>query len=179
MKKAISSPVRRYTVDAVLLASALILSYIESAAAPLIPVPIPGFKLGLANITVMFAVYTVGTLDGLLISLARTALSSILFGSVSSFMFSVAGAVLSFAALCLCKYYIKDRLSVYGISMMCAAFHNIGQVLAASAVMRTMSIFAYLPYLLLASIPCGLLTGLIAGLLLKREDIRRIAACEK
>lgn len=160
----IQSQVKRLTLDAVLLMIALIFSYVES----LIPVllPIPGLKLGLANIVVMYAFYYVGILDSAVISGLRVIMISILFGSVTSFGFSIFGAVLSFLMLILSKpLYNKQYVSIIGVSILCATAHNTGQILAAILLFKSINILTYLPLLLLLSIPTGILTGLIMQIL--------------
>jgi len=157
------SPVKRLVTDAVLLTAALIFSYIEN----LIPafIPIPGLKLGLANIIIMFAFYHIGKYDSGVISGLRVTLISMLFGNVSSFAFSFAGAILSLITLMLTeKLYIKKAVSFIGISVLCAAAHNTGQMLAAMIMFQSIAVISYLPWLLLLSVPTGIMNGFIMNL---------------
>ena len=141
-----------------LLALALLLSYVES----LVPLAfaLPGMKLGLANLAVMYAFFNVSRLHGVAISLLRVCLVSLLFGQASSFFFALCGACLSALALFLLSL-VGDRLSRIGVSVGCAAAHGIGQVLAAVILYGTAGVVSYLPYLLLAALPFGALCGLL------------------
>ena len=170
----ISSRVKRLCVCGALLAVSMMLSYVELLISVTL-MPLPGFKLGLANIVVVFVIFAIGSREAFVISAARVTLSSVLFGSVSSFIFSLCGALLSFAVLYLCKRVFAEKLSLFGISVLSAAAHNTGQMIAACFVMKTAYVYTYLPYLLLLSIPCGLITGLVAALIFKRKDIMRIS----
>ena len=159
-----SLPVKRIAVNALLLTLALIFSYVES----LIPIlfPIPGFKLGLANIVVMLVFYQSGELDCAVISFMRVVLISILFGNIPSLVFSLMGAVFSYFALVISKYpYDKQWITFIGVSVLCAAAHNIGQMSAAVFMFRSLAVITYLPWLLLLSVPTGIFNGFIMNLL--------------
>lgn len=146
---------------------ALILSYVESLLPLQYLTRIPGFKLGFANICVVIAVFSLGIGYGAFIMLAKVTLSSILFGSVTSFVFSLGGSLLSFAFLLVAKCLLKDRLSFIGISVACAALHNIGQVLVACTVFGDTSLILYLMWLLPVSIFTGIITGSVIQLISK------------
>ena len=166
-----SSPVKRLAADAVLLTLALIFSYIES----LIPVllPIPGLKPGLANIVIMFVFYQLGKSDCAVISLLRVVLISILFGNITAFAFSFMGAILSYLTLLASKsLYDKQRITFIGVSVMCAAAHNIGQMIAAVLMFGSFAVMSYLPWLLLLSVPTGIFNGLIMNLLGRYESLK-------
>jgi len=159
-----SSRVKRLAASAVLLTLALIFSYIES----LIPVllPIPGLKLGLANIVIMFVFYQIGKFDCAVISLSRVILISALFGNVTAFAFSFMGAVLSYLTLLVSKsLHDKKRITFIGVSVLCAAAHNTGQMLAAVLMFKSIAVISYMPWLLLLSVPTGIFNGLIMNLL--------------
>lgn len=157
--------------------AALMLSYLESFLPLGALTGIPGIKLGLSNIAVIVVFYAVGRREALMVSLLRILLFALLFGSVTSFLFSLCGGLLAFCVLLLTER-LKDRFfGMLGISMLSAALHNTGQLLAAAILLRSRDVFAYLPVLLLASIPCGALTGLIAGLLVNK--IHRIRTARK
>ena len=149
-----------------LLASALILSYIEA----LIP-PLGIFKLGLANISVTAAVMMKSRLCGVCVMLLRVGITSLLFGSAASFMFSLFGGVLALAVSCAMKPLFKaDRITLAGVSVLSAAAHNIGQVIAASLLFSSAAPFTMLWWLLLAAIPTGAFTGITAHIIIKRTE---------
>lgn len=148
----------------VVLALALVLSFIESMI-PL-PIPIPGLRLGLANIAVLVVLMRFSFAEAAAVSLLRVLLSALLFGTLSGFVMSLSGAVLSLCVMQLCK--ALRIFSPIGISVAGAAAHNTAQVAAVVALTGTPSVFYYLPFLLMASIPTGLLSGALALLVLKR-----------
>lgn len=154
----VNSRARALTRDAMLLALALLLSYVES----LVPLSfaLPGMKLGLANLAVMYAFFNVGKWHGVAVSLLRVFLVSLLFGSASSFFFALCGALASALVLFLLSL-AGDKLSRIGTSVGCAAAHGVGQVLAAVILYGTAGVISYLPYLLLAALPFGALCGLL------------------
>lgn len=149
---------------AMLLAAALILSYVEAILPPL-----GIFKLGLANIAVTLAVYLRSPGCGLAVMLCRVSVTSLLFGSVTSFAFSLCGGMLAWcvsaALLPLCK---KGHISLIGVSILSAAAHNFGQVLAACAVFVSASPLAMLWWLFLVAIPTGAFTGMLSELAANR-----------
>lgn len=145
-------------------ALAFVFSYLES----LIPFNfgIPGIKLGLANLVVVTALYTVGEKQAFVISVIRIILSGLTFGGVFSLVYSLAGGILSFVAMLLAK---KCRaLSVTGVSIIGGSLHNIGQLIAAAIVMQTASIAYYLPVLLLSGAVTGAVIGVVSNLIINR-----------
>lgn len=154
---------RRLTVMALLTAAAMILSYVES----LLPSPgIPGVKLGLANIAVIFALYRLGWREAGAISLVRVGMVSVLFGSVGALFYSLAGAVLSLAVMALLR-----RLGVFspvGVSVAGGVSHNAGQILMAMLLLETERLIWYLPALVLTGLGGGILVGLCGAALVKR-----------
>lgn len=154
---------KRLTTCAVLAALALALSYIEGML-PL-PVPLPGFKLGLANIVTLFALYVLGAADALAILLVRVLLGAMFAGNVSALIFSLLGGFCAMGAMILLSR--GEKLSVYGVSVGGAAAHNVGQVLAAMLTLGSAAPLHYLPVLLVAALFSGALTGFITGLLLR------------
>lgn len=140
------------------LSFALILSYVES----LVPFyfGVPGVKLGLANLAVLLALYRYGWKEALALNLARVFLSGFLFGNLFMVMYSLAGAAGSFLVMCLLKR--AKGFSIIGVSMAGGVCHNIGQILVAYFVTRTVGVAFYLPVLLAAGLVTGLLIGLLA-----------------
>lgn len=146
-------------------AVAMMLSYIEALIPPVYSA-VPGIKLGLANIAVIFALYSVDPKSAALISLVRVALSALLFGSVMSFIYSFSGAVLSLAVMILLK---KSALfSAVGVSVAGAVMHNVGQILCAVIILGTAEIGYYLIFLSVSAVVSGVLVGLVSALLIKK-----------
>ena len=159
---------KQLTTGAILAALALALSYVEGMF-PL-PVPLPGFKLGLANIVTLFALYTLGAPSALAILLVRVLLGAMFAGNASALIYSLLGGFAAMAAMIALSRFPK--LSVYGVSIGGAAAHNIGQVAAAMLTLGNAAPAAYLPVLLVVAVFSGALTGLICSLLLGRGVFR-------
>lgn len=154
---------KRLVLFAMLTAVAMILSYVES----LLPsVGIPGVKMGLANIAVIFALFRFGWKEAAALSLVRVVLVSLLFGSVGAMLYSLAGAVLSLAVMALLRRI--DRFSTVGVSVAGGVAHNAGQILMAMLILQTKQLLGYLPVLAVSGIAGGVLTGLTAALLIRR-----------
>lgn len=154
---------KRIARRGILTALALILSYIES----FIPVSaaVPGVKIGLANIVTVYALERLGIKDTIVISLLRILLSTILFGNPAVMIYSLSGALLSIAVMSLLSRI--PGFGIMGISVSGAVFHNIGQCAAAALLLSNLSIFNYLPVLLISGTAAGIVTGLIANLVLR------------
>lgn len=131
------------------------------------PLPLPGVKLGLANMVTLLVLYLFGLKEGLALSLLRVLFSSLLGGTflAVAFWLSFSGALVSTLVMALVLKLVPS-LSIMGVSMVGAVFHNLGQLLVAGFLIQTFSIFYYFPFLLLAGIPIGLTTGYLARLLL-------------
>lgn len=155
---------KKITLTAVLVALAMILSYVES----LIPafVAVPGVKIGLANTVTVFALYIIGRRGALCVSLVRVLLSSLLFGNSVSLMYSLSGALLSF--LCMALVMRSSVFSSVGVSVVGGVMHNAGQILCAVLVLRTGTVFLYLPALVISGVIAGIVVGIIAGLVTER-----------
>lgn len=146
------------------LAFALILGYIEA----LLPFSfgIPGIKLGLANLSVLLVLYKMGWQEAFLIDVLRILLNGFLFGNLYTILYSMAGGLLSFFVMALCKK--TDHFGITGVSMAGGIFHNIGQLFVAAVVVETISIFYYIPPLLLAGVLTGFLIGFLTEQILNR-----------
>ena len=151
---------KKLTISALLVALAMILSYVEV----LIPFNfgIPGIKLGLANLVV--ALYLLHARQALMISVVRILLVSFTFGNMAALLYSITGGLLSFAVMVLCRR-IKG-LSTMSVSVAGGISHNIGQILVAVFVVKNLNLLFYLPVLMIAGIITGLLIGLVAGLII-------------
>lgn len=158
------SKAKQISLCAVLIALALALSYTERFIPLQLVVPLPGIKLGLANIVTLVALYLFKTRYAAMILVCRCVLGAVFGGGITGLAFSLCGGLLALAAMMAAKKW--GRFSVYGVSILGAGAHNIGQILAAMVLMSSVYVGAYLPYLLLTSIFTGLLTGgLCAGIL--------------
>lgn len=155
---------KKVALTGLLIALALILSYLES----LVPMSfaVPGIKLGLPNLVVVFALYRLRPSVAAAISLIRVALVAILFGSVLSLAYSAAGAVCSFLVMLLLKK--TGRFGCTGVSVAGAVTHNLAQIAAAAVLLETGALAWYLPVLLLSGTLAGVCIGLLAALCVRR-----------
>ncbi len=142
--------------NAILVALALALSYVERGIPLSLLIPLPGVKLGLANIATLIALYALGPKQAFSIVVLRCVLGSF-FGGITGLLFSLTGGILSMAVMALCKR--SSLFSVYGISILGAAAHNIGQIAAAMLLMQSVHIGVYLAYLLGVALFTGFATG--------------------
>ena len=156
---------RELTLCAVLTAMALALSYLESFFPLSLAIPIPGIKLGLANIVTVFALYALGPGQALLILLARCTLGAVFAGNLNALLFSLFGGLLAMGVMILLSRC--PALSIYGVSIAGAAAHNCGQTAAAMLTLGNTAPLYYLPLLLAVSLLTGAVTGFAAGLLFR------------
>jgi len=147
----------------ILLTVALVLGYFEN----LIPLnaSIPGVKLGLSNTVLLYAIYMINDKSSFVLMILKVALSGMLFAGVSGAIYSFAGGLLSLIMMLIFKR-IPD-VSIIGVSIIGAVFHNIGQISVASLVIENRYIFFYLPVLLISAVITGIVTGIIAKNVLK------------
>lgn len=132
----------KITVMALAIALAMVLSFVESQIPAFVAVP--GVKVGLANIAVVFVLYKLGWKEAVVISLVRVFMVSLLFGSIMSLFYSVAGGVL----------------------------HNVGQIAMACVILETNVIKYYLPFLVFSGVVAGIVVGLVAAVMIKRVNIK-------
>ncbi len=159
--------VRKMTSLAITVSIALILSFIESRIPAF--VAIPGIKVGLANIAVIFTLYKLGSKEAALVSVIRVILVSLLFGNPVSFIYSFSGALLSFAVMILLKRFTS--LTTVTVSVSGGVMHNIGQIIAASFMLSTNVVIYYLPFLLLSGTMAGIVIGIASALIVKRVKL--------
>ena len=159
---------RKLTTLGLSVALALILSYVESLLPPLVAVP--GVKVGLPNVVILFLLYRYGWKEAGAVSLVRLLLSAALFSGFAAFFYGVCGAILSLVGSALLKR--TNRFSPLGVSVAGGVLHNLGQIVFAVLVLDSGYIFAYLPVLLLSGTVAGALVGLLAAILLRRADIK-------
>lgn len=159
---------RRLVIIGLLVAIAGVLHAVESWV-PL-PVPVPGAKLGLANIISLVAISLYGWRDAVLVAVLRVLLGSLLGGAFlgPSFAMSISGALVSATAMAFVYYRWRPTFSLVGISIIGATVHNVTQISVAALLVSSGGLFWYLPYLLLLSLPTGLATGLTAAYFLAK-----------
>lgn len=145
-------------------ALAMIFSYVEV----LIPMNlgIPGMKLGLANLVVVAALYTMGAPMAFAVSMIRILLVSVTFGNLAAMLYSLAGGVLSFCGMVLLKK--MPNFSMVGVSVAGGILHNIGQLAVAMAVVENIHLISYLPPLLIAGTVTGMLIGIVSNQVVPR-----------
>lgn len=156
------TPARRAAFLGAMTALALILSYVES----FVPMPLPGVKLGLANLVAVFVLYREGVWRAAGVSLLRVLLSALLFGSTVSLAYSLAGAALSIAVMACLRP--TDRFSPLGVSIAGGVMHNAGQIIVCCILLDTAAVAAYLPILTVSGAVAGVAIGALAALLLSR-----------
>ncbi|MCF0261844.1 MAG: Gx transporter family protein [Sphaerochaetaceae bacterium] len=149
-----------------LISLAMILSFIESRIPAF--VAIPGIKVGLANIVVVFALYKLGFKEAFVISIIRVVLAALLFGTILSMAYSTAGALLSLLGMAVLK---KSKLfGLVAVSVTGAVLHNLGQVITACLLLQSSSIAYYAPYLIFSAVIAGIVIGVAAAIILKRLE---------
>lgn len=148
----------------IMITLALIASYVESLV-PL-PIPVPGIKLGLANVVTLSALILMGSKAAFFISVARIVLAGFLFGNLSAILYSLSGGLVSLGVMALC--HRSGKFSIIGISIAGGVSHNIGQLCMAALVVWNTNLFYYLPVLLIAGAVTGILIGMVDQEILKR-----------
>ena len=139
-------------------ALAILMGYVEMMFP--MPIPIPGVKLGLANVVVIIMMYFMDVKGAFFISLIRVFLSGLLFAGFAGLLYSLVGAMLSFAVMALLKK--TDKFSIIGVSLAGGVFHNVGQVAVAAMVVENVKMAYYLPFLLVSGVVTGILIGIVA-----------------
>ena len=155
---------KKITVTALTVTLAMILSFVESQIPAF--VAIPGVKMGLANIAVVFALYKLGWKEAVAVSLIRVFLVSLLFGTGASLFYSAAGAVLSLTGMIGLK--ATKLFSSVAVSVAGGVLHNVGQIGMACLLLETDVLRYYLPFLALSGILAGVVIGVVAALMVKR-----------
>lgn len=150
-------------------AIAMVLAYVEVLLPPLFTA-IPGIKLGLPNIAIIFILYRIGFGEAAAVSFVRIVAVSLLFGNVMTFAYSVAGAALSLAAMALLKRL--DLFSIIGVSVAGGVLHNVGQILMAMLLLGTAELGYYLIVLAVTGTISGIFVGLCGGFAVKRISFK-------
>ena len=160
-----NSKIKRIAFLGLCTSVALLLSYIEAIVPP-IYAAVPGIKIGMPNIAIIFVLYRFGLRDAAAVSLLRICISSLLFGNPMTLAYSFAGAVLSLAVMAVLKK--TDFLSTVGVSVAGGVTHNIGQILVAMVLLGTAEIGYYMIVLAVTGTLSGVFIGLCGGFMIKR-----------
>lgn len=145
----------------------MVLGYIESVIPN--PIPIPGVKLGLANVLVLWVLYSMGAKAAAIINILRVVISGLLFGNLYSIIFSLAGALLSLTCMLFLKKF--KAFTIVGVSVAGGVTHNIAQIIVSMIVLENARLVTYLPVLLISGIVAGIAIGVLGGLLYKKIRI--------
>ena len=163
--------IKRVTLLGLLASLALLLSYVEFLLPPIF-VSVPGIKVGLPNVIILYVLYCLDTKYAALVSFVRILLSAFMFGNAVSLAYSVAGAVLSLLVMSLLKR--TNRFSTVGVSVAGGVTHNLGQILVAMVILDTSRIAYYLLLLMVTGTISGIFIGLCGALLVKRIPRERV-----
>jgi heptaprenyl diphosphate synthase len=152
-------------------ALAMLLSYVE-AITPALITAIPGIKMGLPNVAVIFVLYRFGVWEAAVVSAVRVIMVSLLFGNPMTFIYSIAGALLSLAVMAVLKK--MNFLSSVGVSVAGGVFHNVGQIIVAALLLDTAEIAYYLIVLAVTGTISGIFIGLCGNLMIKKLPLYKI-----
>ncbi len=155
---------KRLALSAMLATLALIFSYVE-ALIP-IPVPIPGIKLGIANLVIVIAIYKLGFRYAFTINCVRVVIAGLLFSGVFGMIYSLAGGIMSIVIMYL--LYRMKIFSMVGVSMAGGVAHNLGQLIIASIIVSNVKMLSYFSVLLFSGLFSGILIGIVATLIYVR-----------
>lgn len=155
---------QKLCVLALTVSAAMLLSFIESQIPSFTAVP--GIKIGLANIAVIFALYKFGIKEAAAVSVVRVCLVALLFGSAVSMLYGLAGAVVSIGLMALLKR--RSPLSPIGVSVAGGVAHNLGQIAVACLLLKSAALIYYLPVLMISGTVAGIVVGVASGILVKR-----------
>lgn len=156
---------KRLVLLGLLTAIALTIFMLEAQLPPI--VPLPGVKIGLANIVTVFAVFALGAKDGALVLFARVFLGAVFAGNFSTVFYSAAGGGCAILVTILLKRVLKNN-QLFVAGCLGAAAHSIGQMAAAILISGTPQLIVYLPVMVAISVVTGLFTGLCAQFLVNR-----------
>lgn len=163
--------IKRLTTISLLTSMALIIFIIEANFPSLTPVP--GIKLGLANIITVYAIFSLGPIDTLLILITRIFLGSIFSGNVSVLLYSFSGGIVCYLAMLVLRKFLTTK-QIWICSVIGAISHNVGQISIAILITNTPSLIYYFPILMISAIVSGIFTGLCAQYLTNRLNVLEI-----
>ncbi len=147
---------RQIAIMGIFVSVGIMLQYVENR---ILITPVPGGKLGLSNIVSIINIFVFGGRNAMIVSLIRAFLGTILTSGASALPYSFAGAFFSTLAMCLIKRFSYPKVSMVGMSVAGAAFHNLAQICVAAFMLSSAYIFSYLPILLIVSVVSGFVTG--------------------
>lgn len=153
---------RRLALDAVLVALALGLSQLERLVPLQLLVPLPGVRLGLANLVTLYGVCFLPLRETLCITMSRCLLGALFGGGITAFLFSLLGGLAAVGIMWLARRGLDRCFSLLGVSMLGAAAHHVGQIVAAVLTLGSWAPLAYLPVLLLSAAVTGSVLGIVA-----------------
>ena len=157
------SKTKEFAMCGMFVALAMVFSYIESLIP--IPYPVPGMRLGFANIVILSALYLYGAKDAFIINIIRIVLSSLLFGNFNSFLFSLFGGLGSLALMTLLKHL--DILPIVVLSAVGGVVHKIVQIIVAVIILTTPAIGYLLPIFMIIGVVTGIMCGIVANIFIK------------
>ncbi len=160
---------KKLTVLALLSAAALVFAYVESLFPPLVA-SVPGIKMGLPNIAIIFTLYKFGVKEAFTVSFIRLIFVSLLFGNMMSLWYSFMGALLSLSVMAILKKL--DLFSLAGISVAGGVLHNLGQILVAILLTGVSEIAYYMIFLAVSGTVSGILIGLVSAFIIKRIKLK-------
>lgn len=155
---------RKISIYGLLVALAMVLSWIECRFG--FTMMVPGMKLGLTNLVVLLALYKIGYKDAIIINFIRILLVSMTFGNMFSFLYSLAGGLLSGIVMIILKK--TDKINLVTVSVVGGIFHNVGQIIVAMVVMNTVHIAYYLAVLWVSGIVAGVIIGILSAQIVRR-----------
>lgn len=155
---------RKVALYGILIALAMVLSFVETLIP--IPIPVPGVKLGLANLVTVAGLYLVGIPGTICVTILRIILVGFSFGNPSSMLYGLSGSILSLVVMSAAKKY--HLFSQIGISVLGGVFHNIGQITFAAVIVHTPGLYYYLPALMAAGCIAGVIIGILGGIMTER-----------
>ncbi|NLY08511.1 MAG: Gx transporter family protein [Tissierellia bacterium] len=152
------SKMRKIIFLSLLTSMGLALGVLESSIP--IPIPLPGARLGLSNMVILITMVLFGFKEAIIVSVLKSVLLMLVTGSVTGFMYSIAGALFSTVGMAVSYRLLYGKISLIGVSLIGAALHNFAQVTVAVLILGKLRIYAYLPMLLLLGIATGCFVGL-------------------
>ncbi len=161
---------RYIAADALLSCLGILLGYVEALLIP--DLFLPGMKLGISNIVVLYAVIALRNRDAFYIGLIKSVVNGLAFSGLMSCFYSVTGVILSVFVMIVLKKNYQKGVSSVGISVAGSAFFNIGQLVAAALILKTYAPLYYLGYYLLLSVFTGAVTGIVTEIIIKKGVVK-------
>ena len=163
--------IRKISYCGILAAVALVISSLERYVPLHALIPLPGIKLGLSNCIILFIIRKIDCKSAIAVLILKCFIASLLFGGPISLVYSLCGGLFAVVGMCITVKF-ERVFSIFGVSVFGAAMHQIGQICAASVMLKSTYVFSYLPFLLIASVITGLITGAVSKLLCERVVLK-------